>query len=479
MKNLNFFHSWNAWLLVCSMIILGCSSDEALEPQSHVPLRTDIGAATGENSSALIGPSGGTVYSADGKLSVVIPAGALSANTTIAIQPITNKGPLGLGLAYRLQPEGVNFAIPVKLEFHYDDQLLNGIPADFLWIITQVSDGSWNAMLHGIVDTNTKTVSVETTHFSDWTLGKFIDLSITPAVSVVRKNQSVELKVTGFVRDNAVQDEDELAPLIPILENQDGLTPLTPIPPVESRFMSFKVKQWMLNGVISPVSNTNGSLSSNMNNATYTAPGSKPKVNPVSVSVQLESSNKEGRKSSYLLNSSISVVDHNLYLLLKIDGKEFEYYQYGLNGGTPADPENYAIANCMFADNTLALVGSTVQNDIDVINLFGLELEKPSEGTVAMSCFYNGDDDIGFIPAAGAEYDNDRVIRTMSGETCESEYVCADVSFTLLTFENTSFGIVRGYFSGNLYEDPTGDNSACESSKAHSIEGEFNLQLVK
>ena len=481
MKNYIIDPSSKAWFVLFAMLLISCSnSDENPVPQSGTPIVTDIGTPAGQSASSLVGPSGGTLHSADGNLTVIIPAGALSSSTTITIQPITNEGPLALGSAYRLQPEGVTFAEPVRLEFHYSDELLDGFPPEFLWVITQANNGSWNAMLHGAVDTSTKTISVETSHFSDWTLGKFIDLSITPSSTVVKKNQSVQLKVAGFVRDQAVQDDDELAPLIPISENQDALTPLTPIPPVESRFMSFQVKKWMLNGVTAPVSNSNGSLNGSKNDATYTAPGNKPQVNPVSVSVQLESSNKEGQKSAYLLNASISVVDHDLYLLLTIDGTSYEYYQYGLNGGTPPDPNNYAIANCMYDDNTLALVGTMVQNEIDVLNLFGLELKSPSEGTVAMSCFLDDvSDEVGFVPAVGAEYDNDRIIRTKSGDTCDTEYVCADISFTLLEFENKTFGQVRGYFSGNIYEDQSDDSNNCEGSKAHAIEGEFNLQMVK
>jgi hypothetical protein len=461
------------------MVILSCAGDENPSPQSDTPIVTAIGTANGQASSSSIGPSGGTLQSVDGNLSVIIPQGALSSATTITIQPITNEGPLGLGSAYRLEPEGLAFAKQVKLQFHYSDALLDGIPADFLWIITQSANGGWNAMLHAEIDTNAKTVSVHTNHFSDWTLGKFIDLSISPASSVLKKNQSVQLKVAGFVRDQSVKDEDELAPLIAISDTQDELTPLTPIPPVESRFMTFRIKQWMLNGLASPVSNNNGSLSGSKNDATYTAPGKKPDANPVSVSVQLESSNKEGAKSSYILNSSISIVEDDLYLIVKIDGVSYEYYQYGLNGGTPPDPNNYALANCTFDENTLALVGSMIHNNIDLTNLFGVELKGPFEGTRPFTCFPDGDDDMGFIPAMGSEYVNERAIRKMSNGDCYDEYSCADISFTLLTFENTFLGKVRGYFSGTVYEDKPSYPNDCKSSDAHTIEGEFNLLLVK
>lgn len=470
-----------ACLLACAMLIISCNNDENPEPQNLAPVITEIGSPTGQAASSLtIGPSGGTLHSADGLLSVVIPADALSSNTVITIQPITNHGPLGLGSAYRLQPEGVNFARPVELEFHYNDELLRGIPPEFLWVITQSGNGTWNAMLHGELDTFAKTVSVQTTHFSDWTLGKFIDLSISPSATVLLKNQSVQLKVTGFVRDKAVQDDDELAPLIPIPDGQEALTPLTPIPPVESRLMDFRVKQWMLNGVTSPVSNANGSLSAGNFDATYTAPGSKPPVNPVAVSVQLESSNKEGGKSSYLLNASISVLDSDVYILVKIDGAPYEYYQYGFNGSIPPDPNHFALANCAIdEENNLSIVCTTVKNNVDMVDLFALELKNPYEGTMPLGCSREGGGEIEFMPSMEAVYRNERAVRAKRDNTCDSEYSCSDISITFLTFENKFSGVVRGYFSGNLYEDKPHYNNDCRSSDVHTIEGEFNLRLAK
>jgi len=68
----------------------------------------------------------------------------------------------------------------------------------------------------------------------------------------------------------------------------------------------------------SPVSNSNGALSATGNSATYTAPGKKPSINPVAISVQVETSNKEGSKATFLITSNISVVDTDLYYWLKL-----------------------------------------------------------------------------------------------------------------------------------------------------------------
>lgn len=481
MKNFISILSVVAVSACSSLLMIACDDrDNNPTPQSNAPVITDVGTPSGEISSSSIGTTGGSLASIDGKLSLVIPPGALESNTSISIERISNESPLGLGSGYRLLPEGINFSKAVTLKFHYADELPDGTPPDFLWIVTQADNGSWNAMLKSIVDTETQTVTIETTHFSDWALGKFIDLTLEPVSSTVEKGQSVQLRVAGFSRDKAIQDDDDLAPLIPITGDAEVLTPLTSIPPIESRLMDFRIKGWTLNGTDAPVSNSNGSLSASKNNATYTAPNKKPSINPVAVTVELESNNKEGKKASYMLTSTISVIEHDLYLLLKVDGQTYEYYQYGLNGTIPPDPNNFAIVNCGYTENAIAISSSMVTNGMDLSNLFGMELSNPSEGTHELNCFYtDGDDDIRFIPIAGTAYEDERVIRMKLNDSCETEYTCSDFSVTLIIFEDKSMGEVIGFFSGTLYEDKPGYSKDCQNPDVHTIEGEFRLQLIK
>ena len=66
-----------------------------------IPAATsDIGTPTGTAVSKSIGPSGGSLLSADGRIELIIPSGALSANTNIVIQPVTNNCP-GVGESLR------------------------------------------------------------------------------------------------------------------------------------------------------------------------------------------------------------------------------------------------------------------------------------------------------------------------------------------------------------------------------------------
>jgi hypothetical protein len=117
-----------------------------------------------------IGASGGTLVSADSLISVTVPAGAVVNNMEFSIQPITNNAPNGLGTGYRLLPEGTHFSQPVTLTFRYTDDLIDGSRQEDLLVASQDAAGVWQMQPGSVLDTTSKTISVKSTHFSDWSL---------------------------------------------------------------------------------------------------------------------------------------------------------------------------------------------------------------------------------------------------------------------------------------------------------------------
>lgn len=467
--------------VICAVILLlnSCGKDDpSPAANSTDPVVTEKGTPQGTSTSASIGAAGGTLQSSDERVSVTIPAGALSSNTTISIQPISNNGPLGLGLGYRLEPEGTTFAQPVTISFKYDDGLLLDSNEDFLWIITQANDGSWNAMLKSEVNKTTKTVTVESTHFSDWALGRFIDLTLEPVKRTVLKNQTVNLKISGFIRDQKNEELDELAPLRTIVDDGlDYLAPLTPIPPVESRQMQFRVKSWSLNGTSAPTSGSSGSLTASNMTAVYKAPDKRPSRNPVAVSVNLESSNKEGSKSSYMLTSNITVIENEQFITVRVDGQTYEYYQWGFNGSVPPDPNDLEIANCGYDEDTkvLTLGGGHYINGSDQVSAFALAVENPAESSYKLKCMYDDGVDDATFQLGSKIYNLNRFVRTKDNDNCDTEMTCGDVNVTIFMYEDKQFGNVRGFFSGTIYEETSDVEDNCESSIPHTIDGEFWL----
>ncbi len=92
------------YTLFAALLLAGCSTSNPVAPVA---------------SSAHIGAAGGTITSADGRLTLQVPAGALPTETTITIDVVTvsaNDVPgTTAGAAYELGPDGTQFATPVTV----------------------------------------------------------------------------------------------------------------------------------------------------------------------------------------------------------------------------------------------------------------------------------------------------------------------------------------------------------------------------
>lgn len=103
-------------------------ADGTLAPLSSantLPIR--FGITSLNSATALIGPGGGTVTAPDGRLSLIIPSGALGLTIPITITETTGQTSPSilpgtrLGNSWRLSPSGTKFARPVRVVLGYDN----------------------------------------------------------------------------------------------------------------------------------------------------------------------------------------------------------------------------------------------------------------------------------------------------------------------------------------------------------------------
>jgi hypothetical protein len=181
-----------------------------------------------------IDATGGNVTSADGRISLDIPAGALSTATTIGIQPISSTVPNGVGISYRLQPEGTTFSAPITLTFHLSATETMSVDSSF--IVTQHADGLWYSQKDQLRDDGAQTVSIQTAHFSDWGLAQV--LLLKPAEQRVRVTQNVEFTPEILL----LAENVELANPVPV-------ELALPVPTVLDDQIN-SVKVWSVNGVV-------------------------------------------------------------------------------------------------------------------------------------------------------------------------------------------------------------------------------------
>ncbi|GAB2576901.1 hypothetical protein [Spirosoma areae] len=219
------------------------------------------GTPIGEVTTKTIGPEGGELVAAELGIRISVPAGAVASAQPFSVQPIGSTGPQALGMGFRLAPHGITFKKPVTITVRYDPETLPGTVPDVLALAYQNSRGVWVLAAKGNVDTTAHTVSVETTHFSDWNLLQRAVL--TPETGFVRPGGNLVLSVKILAGDvSAPLPGEEEVP-----------------EPYESPEKAVNYSTWNLSG--------EGKLTPASFKASYDAPNAPPARNPVAVSIKL------------------------------------------------------------------------------------------------------------------------------------------------------------------------------------------------
>lgn len=150
--------------------------------------------------STLIGPAGGTV-SGPNSAQVAVPAGALAANTPIAVDqssagsPVLPVGMNPLGAMYAFTPHGTTFAAPVTITVPYNAASLPAGAAPALYKTNAA--GAWERVPNAAVNAGTLTAQV--TGFS-WLLVANVPPQITtqPANAAVVEPATATFNVTAI-----------------------------------------------------------------------------------------------------------------------------------------------------------------------------------------------------------------------------------------------------------------------------------------
>ena len=231
---------------------------------------TEVGTPNGQATSKSIGSDGGSLATPDGRLTLQIPQNALSSPVNITIQPITDQSPGGLGKAYRLEPNGQTFGTPVEVSFHYDDKDLEGTGPEALDVAYQDAEGFWRVFQSVNRVQANKTLTVATTHFTDYTV--VTRFQLVPNHAVVRVGKSVELVVNSCGRRDFVDKLFKLSgPCLPVSTATAAVN-------------------WTVNGTSG--NSTFGTVTDSVKEAqaggTYTAPVKKPEANVVVVRTDVQ-----------------------------------------------------------------------------------------------------------------------------------------------------------------------------------------------
>ena len=126
-----------------------------------------------------VDPNEGGTVTTDIGVSIEIPGGSLSEAVNIQIgtyDEVPPGAPELAGILYFFGPSGTTFDPPATITVPYDPELLpqEFDPTDLVLLIYSEIDGTWEEALNSTVNTDAKTVSGQTTHFSGFAAGQLL-----------------------------------------------------------------------------------------------------------------------------------------------------------------------------------------------------------------------------------------------------------------------------------------------------------------
>jgi len=258
--------------------------DSSIDNLSGDPVVTPIAALPAVfPSSATIGPAGGSIRSADGRLTLRVPAGALASPVSLSFQTTASGAPQAVGSGYQILPSGVSFGKPALLTFSYGAADIEGSSADALGLAVKTAAG-WFVSQGRSTDTARRTCTVPLGATS----------SAARAAPPASRRAAMDPVLVWSVVENWV-----LVPSGPLHVLTEGhltfaaysLNPTGPptgdvIPggaftPISSSPLEVEVT-WYVNGIVRG-DLANGTIASVGNNGVYSAPSCPPAQNPVTI----------------------------------------------------------------------------------------------------------------------------------------------------------------------------------------------------
>lgn len=277
---------------------------------------TGFGTPDGKLVNKEIGSAGGKIVSDDNRVELIFPAGALTSNTTISIQPVTNLAPNGVGKSYWFEPSGIQFKKPVQIIFHYTDEEAEICPPDWMSLGVQSKNGKWSFVDYESFDSISKTLTGFIHHFSG--ASNINDVQLKP--------NKTKLPVDGVTSIDVID--------ISSISSSYSWEPAE-LPGANNLL-------WYASGVLNGNERTGKIGTSNIpsgNNrlwqAYYLAPRFLPQKNPVKISVEIY--RKKGRGLRKTITCYILVYDmYKISVIHEIKGDDFGIKEF-LGGGELID----------------------------------------------------------------------------------------------------------------------------------------------
>lgn len=259
-------------------------------------VKRPLGKPKGTITTKTIGPEGGSIYTADKKLQLIVPPGAVAAPVNFSIQPVENTLTGTNRQSYRLLPENVSFSKSITLVFTYDNADLADTRADLLRLAYQDKEGYFHLVTNTEYDETKETLSAQTTHFSDWTYVPLLQLISDKGN--VKMGDDAQIKLMYYETLGGLLDKD---------------------PPIGG-YVDYYIKA-VIPRIKWKLSVGAGTIAANGTSCTYTAPSAMPSTNPALISAEVPfwNSTKKDYSRLAILTIPITIADDE-FMTYTLDG---------------------------------------------------------------------------------------------------------------------------------------------------------------
>ncbi|HEV7348261.1 hypothetical protein [Telluribacter sp.] len=412
-------------LLLLKIVVSACHENipeptEGTEvPTAGEPIKTGHGALIGAPVIKSIGPNGGELQMPDASIRLSVPAGAVNAPTTFSIQQVENTFPGSTARSYRLLPEGVKFSKPVTLTLSYQGAALQSGNPEFLYLTYQDAEGFYRVATNTFLHKENQTLTVETTHFSDWTY--FETIMLVADDSFLNKGESTKLKVMEYMNYSLTGDGD---PKLGVLEDYVGS---------RTRF------EWSINyGGGTVTSDKPGA-------ATFKAPATVPTVNPVGVGVRLSNFTVIVNKNDPTRNYAGKEV---LLLQKEIQIGDEQFLEYTLKGTKLYNTGDYETGSIRVDTRGKFSISSYINGN----QTFDLMIKGPEGKAIGVGTYSFGNIEKGQFAAitvnTGHAKGNEKY--SSSYQICTDRGCGLNTQYTGGTVTITKWAPIGGYIEGEI-----------------------------
>jgi hypothetical protein len=291
--------------LFASIAVSGQTKDfiQASDLIKSIFIATGPGQPNGEKTAATIGQSGGSLKSSDNRIELIFPAGALSSDKQISIQPITNLAQGSIGKGYKMEPSGIQFEKPVQLIYHYTNAETEGDSPELIGLATQDDKGFWHQLNKLTHDTVAKTITGYIKHFSlynpQW------KIYFKPQDSKVKVSKEVKILLFIAPIEGGNPEPDEISQALAYVFGDET---------------SWSTLKWYVNAVPNGNSSVGFVITQGLLNQKYKAPAQVPVNNPVEIYLEIHSPNTV-TKTPFRKSCEVLVYDNAYEVSMKAELK--------------------------------------------------------------------------------------------------------------------------------------------------------------